>query len=132
MFAVHKVFRPALDGADGLVGGGAEGDIDRARLIAGYYDEMLTLLTLHHDGEDLLVWPKLLERAPAQAELARTAESQHQGIHEPLERARAALKAWDTAPDAPRRAGVVGALAELEPAGDPPRQRGGDRAAAHR
>lgn len=75
---------------------------------------MLTLLTLHHDGEDVLVWPKLLERAPAQAELVRTAESQHQGIHEPLERARVALKAWEVAPDAQQGAGLVGALGELE------------------
>ncbi len=115
MIAVHKVFRQALDGASGLVGGVAEGDTDRARLIAGYYDEMLTLLTLHHDGEDLLVWPKLLERAPAQAELIRTAESQHQGIHEALERARAALRAWETAPDAQQRASLVSALGGLEP-----------------
>jgi hemerythrin-like domain-containing protein len=114
MIAVHKVFRHALHGAGQLVGGVAEGDTDRARLIAGYYDEMLTLLTLHHDGEDVLVWPKLLERAPAQAELVRTAESQHQGIHEPLERVRVALKAWEVAPDAQQGAGLVGALGELE------------------
>ena len=115
MIAVHKVFRRALDGAGQLVGGVAAGDTDRARLIAGYYDEMLTLLTLHHDGEDLLVWPKLLERAPAQAELVHTAESQHQGIHEPLARARAALKAWEAAPDAQQGEGLVGALGDLAP-----------------
>lgn len=113
MLAVHKVFRHALDDAGELVGSVAEGDTDRAGLIAGYYDEMLTLLTLHHDGEDVLVWPKLLERAPAQAELVRTAESQHRGIHEPLARARVALKAWEEAPDAPQGAGLVGALGEL-------------------
>ncbi len=115
MMAVHKVFRHALHDATELVGSVPEGDTDRARLIAGYYDEMLTLLTLHHDGEDMLVWPKLLERAPAQAELVRTAESQHQVIHEPIERARAALKAWEAAPDAQHGAGLVGALGELEP-----------------
>jgi len=114
MVAVHQVFRHALHGAAHLVGGVAEGDTDRARLIAGYYDEVLTLLALHHDGEDELVWPKLLERAPAQAELVRTAESQHQEIHQPLERAQAALRAWEAGPDAQQSAGLVGALGELE------------------
>ena len=64
MLAVHKVFRHALRDAGQLVGGVAEGDADRARLIAGYYDEVLTLLAIHHESEDALVWPKLLERAP--------------------------------------------------------------------
>jgi hemerythrin-like domain-containing protein len=114
MLAVHKAFRRALDDADRLVGGVADGDNDRARLVAGYYDEMLTLLALHHDSEDVLVWPKLLERAPAQAEIVRTAQSQHEGIHDALDQAGAALKAWAAAPDAQRGAGLVSALGELE------------------
>jgi hemerythrin-like domain-containing protein len=114
MLAVHNVFRHAMRSAPALVGGVAEGDTERARLVAGYYDEMLTLLALHHDGEDVLVWPKLLERAPDQAELVRTAESQHQVIHEPLAQAQTALKAWEATPDGRSGAGLVDALGELE------------------
>ncbi|MGH9178877.1 MAG: hemerythrin domain-containing protein [Acidimicrobiales bacterium] len=113
MLAVHRVFREALGNAGQLVGGVREGDTARAGHVAGYYHEVLTLLRLHHDGEDELVWPKLLDRAPGQAGLVRSSERQHQEILDPLERAGTALTTWEAAPGPGSGEALVAALGEL-------------------
>ena len=62
MFAVHGVFRDSLGAAPTLVGGIAPGDAERVALIANYYENILSFLEAHHDGEEELVFPLLRER----------------------------------------------------------------------
>ncbi len=69
MFAVHGVFRDTLGAAPTLVGGIAPDDTERVALIANYYENILSFLEAHHDGEELLVFPLLRERDAAAAEL---------------------------------------------------------------
>jgi hemerythrin-like domain-containing protein len=114
MLAVHQIFRNALGDAERLVGSVAEGDAHRAGLVADFYQEVLTLLDLHHKGEDELVWPKLLERAPGKSGLVRTAQRQHEDVHETLDRAGAALDAWKAAPGQDTSHHLISALRELE------------------
>ena len=64
MYAVHGVFRDTLGAAPTLVGGIAPGDAERVALIANYYENILSFLEAHHDGEEHLVFPLLRERAP--------------------------------------------------------------------
>ena len=52
MYAVHGVFRDTLGAAPTLVGGIAPGDAERVALIANYYENILSFLEAHHDGED--------------------------------------------------------------------------------
>ena len=66
MFAVHGVFRDTLGAAPTLVGGIAPGDAERVALIANYYENILSFLESHHDGEEELVFP-LLRALPATA-----------------------------------------------------------------
>src|ERR1700679_4295121 len=94
MFAVHGVFRDTLGAAPTLVGGIAPGDAERVALIANYYENILSFLHTHHEGEEDLVFPLLRERCDGAGELMdRMAEEHHEAL-ELLEQARAALAAW--------------------------------------
>jgi hypothetical protein len=64
MFAVHGVFRDTLGAATVLVGGVLDGDSERLALVANYYENVLSFLRSHHDGEEQLVFPLLRQRCP--------------------------------------------------------------------
>lgn len=99
MLAVHQVFRRALGDGPQIVGSVAPGDTDRAALVGDYYKEVFLILHLHHEGEDAVIWPRLLERAPAKAGLIRNNEAQHRDILDPLGGAEQALAGWTASPD---------------------------------
>jgi iron-sulfur cluster repair protein YtfE (RIC family) len=94
MFAVHGVFRDALGAAPTLVGGIAPGDAERVALIANYYENILSFLHAHHDGEEVLVFPLLRERCDGTGELMDLMAEEHHEALELLEQAKAALAAW--------------------------------------
>ncbi len=94
MFAVHGVFRDCLGAAPILVGGIAPGDTERVALVANYYENILSFLESHHDGEEHLVFPLLRERCDGADELIDHMAEQHHEALELLERASAALTAW--------------------------------------
>src|SRR4051794_18746758 len=66
MVAVHAVFRQALATAPRIVGGASRTDRQHAANVASFYANLLAFLHVHHEGEDALLWPKLLERSPAE------------------------------------------------------------------
>ncbi len=99
MVVVHRVFRRELRLVPELVRQVHPGDTARARVVAGHARLVLDGLHGHHTGEDELLWPKLLERAAPDAELIHRMETQHEGVHEALERTRPALDRWEAAPD---------------------------------
>jgi iron-sulfur cluster repair protein YtfE (RIC family) len=94
MYAVHGVFRDTLGAAPILVGGVAPGDAERAALIANYYDNILSFLHSHHDGEEHLVFPLLRERCDGVGALLDEMAEQHHEALELLGQAQAALAAW--------------------------------------
>ncbi|WP_228374203.1 hemerythrin domain-containing protein [Demequina phytophila] len=65
MRRIHRVFLWSYDEAPGLARSAAAGDTERS----GYVGEVLAnidkVLHVHHEGEDLLMYPQLRERAPA-------------------------------------------------------------------
>ena len=98
MFAVHGVFRDTLGAAPTLVGGIAPGDSERVALIANYYENILSFLHAHHDGEEVLVFPLLRERCDGAGELMDRMAEEHNEALELLEQAKAALAAWPGGP----------------------------------
>ena len=94
MYAVHGVFRDSLGAAPTLVGGIAPGDTERVALIANYYENILSFLHSHHEGEELLVFPLLRERCDGAGELMDRMAAEHHEALELLEQAKAALAAW--------------------------------------
>lgn len=78
MGVVHSLFRRELRLAGDLIRGVADGDTDRAAVVADHLEMVHRHLHHHHTAEDELIWPKLLERVPEDiAPLVHTMESQH-------------------------------------------------------
>jgi hypothetical protein len=81
--------------------------------VATYYANVLAMLHAHHEGEDELIWPKLLERAPEQAALIERMHADHAGLLEALSESERRLAAWREVPDIDRGASLAAALATL-------------------
>ena len=59
----------------------------RATVVVEFLAELTTSLHHHHEGEDELMWPLLLERAPLDSALILRMEEQHERIAELYQRA---------------------------------------------
>ncbi len=94
MYAVHGVFRDTLGAAPVLVGGVAADDAARAALVANYYENVLSFLEAHHDGEEKLVFPLLRDRCDGAGALIDELDEQHQEALSLLGSARDSLAAW--------------------------------------
>lgn len=113
MLAIHQVFRDAFGCAPQLVGSVCGDRADRVESVAAYYSNVLALLRAHHEGEDELIWPKLLERAPAQAGLVDRMQIAHDALSVALADAQSRLVAWTASPDIDRGASLAASLATL-------------------
>ena len=114
MRAVHGAFRATLPGASALVAAAEPGDLDRAAVVANFYDNVLDFLDAHHTGEDELVWPKLLERCPDEAERVSTIAGQHQAVVELVGLARRQLTEWAATGDADTGSQAAATLSALD------------------
>ena len=114
MIGFHRVFREALSSAPRLVGSAPDGDLNRAEQVASYYDNVLRLLHAHHEGEDELLTPKLVERQPDSADLILRVAAQHHDVLAALAAAETAVQTWRGDPSAARRDDAVQALAALD------------------
>jgi hypothetical protein len=93
MVAVHQVFRSSLASAPALVAS-ARGDDVRRALIADYYANILAFLEVHHEGEETLVFPLLMERAPQSRALVTRMATQHSDVMEQLHETKDVLSTW--------------------------------------
>lgn len=98
MPAVHKVFRSSLASGPDFVAS-AEGDDERRALIANYYANLIAFLEVHHDGEEQLVFPLLIERAPEHKAIADKAKSQHEDIVGLMCAVKENLSSWEAKGD---------------------------------
>jgi hypothetical protein len=114
MFAVHQVFRSAF-GAVGDHVDSCDGGTDQARVevVGDFYGNVFAFLHVHHEGEDLLVTPLLVERLDDSSEVERVA-AQHTAVLGPLAGAETALSAWSAAPDADSGKAFVASVQELD------------------
>jgi iron-sulfur cluster repair protein YtfE (RIC family) len=80
---VHGALRRELGLAGPLVRRVAEGDADRAAVVARHLDLVLRMLHHHHETEDEGVWPRLRDRAGEEVvALVEVMERQHARIDE--------------------------------------------------
>ena len=80
MVFVHNAFRQQFRALPGLVRDVPNGDRARAKVVVDFQQELTTALHHHHEGEDELMWPLLLEQAPMDSELILRMEEQHERI----------------------------------------------------
>lgn len=114
MPGLHRVFREAFGSAVALVGSCDPADADRVELVAGYYDNVLRLLHVHHEGEDELLTPRLAQRATPDevAEVERVA-AQHQSVLAALAGAEDQLAHWRAEPSLSSATELATALVTL-------------------
>lgn len=108
MAPVHKVFRDSLASAPRFVASAA-GDDARRAMIANYYSNLMEFLRVHHDGEEALVFPVLIERAPAQRAVVDKAAADHHTVVALMGDACDRIEIWEAKGDD----GVQGALDAL-------------------
>lgn len=113
MKRVHCVFREAFAVAPQMLGSVADDDVEQIQRIATYYEAVLLFLHVHHEGEDELVWPRLLERCPAETAIVQHAADQHQEVLGHLTAAEELLAVWKEEPTLDRAGVLAAALATL-------------------
>ena len=113
MPALHAVFRKSLGAAPGLIGGTHADDIGRSAIVGTYYDNVLRLLHAHHGGEDELVWPKLLERCPDEAEMVSEIAGQHEVVGKLMDVTMTQLQQWSGSASERDAATLIGLMGQL-------------------
>jgi Hemerythrin HHE cation binding domain len=99
MPAVHQVFRTSLAQGPKLVES-ARGDDARRALIVNYYANLIAFLESHHHGEEELIFPNLMARAPAQKAVVQKGEAEHAAVVGLMDAVKDNLATWDAKGDA--------------------------------
>jgi hemerythrin-like domain-containing protein len=100
MAIVHQAFRRAYAEAARLVRANPTPSPGRVTFLADHIDLVLGGLHSHHQDEDELLYPLLIERAPEQAPVTEQVEHEHQVIATALDAAMAACGTWRQRPSA--------------------------------
>jgi hypothetical protein len=98
MVVVHRAFRREFGGAAEYIRSVPDGATHRAEIVASHLRLCMAGLEMHHTGEDIVLWPLLLERAAPSTGLVETMQTQHLGIDAYAEAITPALAGWETAP----------------------------------
>jgi hemerythrin-like domain-containing protein len=83
MYLVHTMLRRKFSLLPDLIRSADRNDATRRALIGAHAQLVCQILHAHHEGEDLALWPLLLERAEAEAEateIVAVMGEQHQAI----------------------------------------------------
>jgi hemerythrin-like domain-containing protein len=105
MYMAHTMFRREIGLAPALIRGVADGDVERAAVVADHVELIETMLHHHHSSEDEHLWHRLLERAGADAKpVVRVMEEQHEAINTLVSEVRAGLTEWRGTADLSRAA----------------------------
>jgi hemerythrin-like domain-containing protein len=95
MYMVHAMLRREFGLAPALIRGVADGDTERAAIVADHLQLIESVLDHHHRGEDAHVWPLLRQRAGTEvAPVVQLMEEQHGDIEKLLAELRARLAQW--------------------------------------
>jgi hypothetical protein len=113
MAIVHRTFRNAYDESARLVRAAPTPSPARVTFLADHIDFAIAMLHVHHEGEDELLYPKLIERVPDQAPMTEEVEHEHQLIKTALDAASAACAAWRQRPSAETGEALAAALDQL-------------------
>ena len=113
MAIVHRTFRNAYEESAKLVRAAPSPSPGRVTFLADHIDFGLAALHHHHEGEDELLYPELIQRVPEQAPMTEQVEHEHLVIKTALEAASAACAAWRQRPSAETGEALAAALDHL-------------------
>ncbi|RKO26182.1 hemerythrin domain-containing protein [Pseudarthrobacter phenanthrenivorans] len=100
MRRIHRFFLWAYDEAPGLVRSVQPGDTKRAAYVGEVLGNFDKVLHVHHEGEDLLMYPQLEQRAPACALHVAQMLEQHRQVTQRLESIEPVRLRWMETADA--------------------------------
>jgi hemerythrin-like domain-containing protein len=95
MQAVHGALRDTLGAASTLVAEVEASDAERRLLLANFYQNVLAFLRVHHNSEEVLVFPLLRERCPDQRATVERAAQQHEEVLDLLATAEGSVTSWE-------------------------------------
>ena len=98
MRIVHETFRRAYDESARLVRANPTPSPERVTFLADHIDFGIGMLHHHHESEDELLYPLLVERAPDQAAMTKAVEHQHTEVTTAIDAVSAACDAWRRQP----------------------------------
>jgi hemerythrin-like domain-containing protein len=113
MAIVHRTFRTTYDEAAQLVRAAPVPSPQRVTFLADHVDFSIRALNIHHEGEDELLYPKLIERVPEQAAMTEEVEHEHEQVKAALDDASAACGNWREQPSAQTGEALGSALDQL-------------------
>ena len=113
MAIVHATFRNSYAESAALVRANPAPSPDRVTFLADHVDFGINMLHHHHEAEDELLYPKMIERAPEQAVMIEEVEKQHKDVTATIETASAACAAWRARPSAETGEALAAALEGL-------------------
>ncbi|WP_399895655.1 hemerythrin domain-containing protein [Streptomyces sp. BBFR51] len=116
MKVIHRVMRREFAQLPDLIAAVRVGDTARARLLGDHLSLVLDMLHEHHEAEDELLWPVLVQRVPLEKDLIAVMETQHQAIGDAVDAVAAQLPAWTDDAGAAARDLLTDALRDLGPA----------------
>jgi hemerythrin-like domain-containing protein len=116
MAIVHQAFRRSYNESATLVRSAVPSSQDRVRFLADHVELTSALLHLHHEGEDELLYPKLMERRPDQASSTEKIKHEHEDIQTKLRAVSDACSAWRAGPSTESGEALASALDELNAA----------------
>jgi hemerythrin-like domain-containing protein len=119
MAIVHRTFRSAYEESARLVRAAPTPSPERVTFLADHIDFGIAALHHHHEGEDELLYPKLIQRVPEQAPMTEHVEHEHLAIKTALEAASAACAAWRQQPSADTGEALAVALDNLNAVVEP-------------
>lgn len=95
MIVVHRAFRRELALLPSLIRGVPAGDAARAAILRRHLRLSLRGVHVHHTGEDVMLWPVLLQRAVPSADVVHRMEAQHQRVEELVQRLSGLIDRWE-------------------------------------
>lgn len=113
MRIVHETFRRAYDESARLVRANPTPSPERVTFLADHIDFGIGMLHHHHESEDELLYPLLVERAPDQAAMTKAVEHQHTEVTTAIDAVSAACAAWRRQPSSETGESLAQALDAL-------------------
>lgn len=110
MLVVHTALLREFRFAPAAVRRVADNDRRQARRVADHLRLVGNMLHHHHQGEDELLWPLLVERAPEHAAALADGEGQHEALDTALGDVAVLRDRWATDPSAGRREALAARL----------------------
>ncbi|MDR7279592.1 hemerythrin domain-containing protein [Catenuloplanes atrovinosus] len=118
MVMAHRLYRREFRILPAIIRGIPDGDHTRAALVGDHLDMVTTMLHHHHEAEDELLWPIMLDRVGLHADVVHRMESQHERLEGLLDRLGELNARWRATATAEVRDELADVLAQASPALD--------------